>query len=77
MFTSISYASSFNLDYMIWAGVQISSNIFKQNIGWFNTIGAIQAVWYTDVIDVDPSTQTNHYTTPQPMSMTSANNIWK
>ena len=77
MFTSISYASSFNLDYMIWAGVQISSNIFKQNIGWFNTIGAIQAVWYTDVIDVDPSTQTNHYMTPQPMSMTSANNIWK
>ena len=77
MFTNVAYTASFNLNYMICAGVQISNNILKQNIGCFNTTGTIQAICYTDGVDVDPSTQTNHYSVPKPMNMDTFNNTSK
>ena len=60
LFTNISYTSEFNSNFMMCAGVRISENYFNRNIGWFNTIGVIQAIWYTDGVDQDPSSQ-NHY----------------
>jgi len=33
---------------MVWAGVQISRNMFSRNIGVFNTAGVIQATWYAN-----------------------------
>ena len=60
---------------MICSGVQISNNNFQQNIGCFSTVGAVQAIWYPDGDDTDPSTQTNHYSTPKPMSKTESDNL--
>ena len=74
MYTGVSYSTIFELNNMIWAGVQISNNNFQHNIGWFNTIGALQAVCYLDGDDPDPSAQTNHYTSPTLMSKTNYEN---
>ena len=75
LFTSVKYSDLFSSSNMIWSGVQISNNKFQQNIGCFNTVGAVQAIWYTDGVDTDPSTQTNHYSTPKPMSKTESDNL--
>ena len=61
---------------MIWTGVQISSNTFTQNIGWFNTIGTIQAVCYSDSSDV-PLSQKTQYSDPKSMSKNKSDNISK
>ena len=77
MYTNVAYTTQFNQRNMIWAGVQISNNIFRQNIGWYNTIGTIQSVCYTDDFDTDPSLQNDHYTTPKVMSLNSYENLSK
>ena len=75
LFTSVKYNDLFSSSNMICSGVQISNNNFQQNIGCFSTVGAVQAIWYTDGDDTDPSTQTNHYSTPKPMSKTESDNL--
>ena len=78
LFTNQSFQTTFSQTDMICASVQISSNTFTQNVGWFNTTGAIQAVWYNEAQDGDPSdSYPNHWREITPMSNVTANNIQK
>ena len=61
---------------MIWTGVKISNNTFTQNVGWFNTIGTIQAVCYSDLSDV-PLSQKTQYSDPKSMSKNKSGNLSK
>ena len=74
MWTNADYKTSFTSQSMIWAGVQISSNTFTQNVGWFNTIGTIQAVCYSDSSDA-PLSQKNQYSDPKSMSKNKFENL--
>ena len=76
LWTKSDYKTLFTSQSMIWAGVQISSNTFTQNVGWFNTIGTIQAVWYSDSSDV-PLSQKNQYSDPKSMSKNKSENLSK
>ena len=76
LWTNTDYKTPFTSQNMIWAGVQISSNIFTQNVGWFNTIGTIQAVCYSDSSDV-PLSQKTQYSDPQSMSKNKSDNLSK
>ena len=76
LWTNTDYKTLFKSQSMIWAGVQISSNIFTQNVGWFNTIGTIQAVCYLDSSDV-PLSQKTQYSDPQSMSKNKSDNLSK
>ena len=76
LWTNTDYKTTFTSQNMIWSGVQISSNTFTQNVGWFNTIGTIQAVWYSDSSDV-PLSQKTQYSDPKSMSKNKTDNISK
>ena len=73
LWTNVGYTSIFSSTDMICAGVQISSNTFTQNVGWFNTIGTIQSVCYTDGLDT-PLAQETQYSTPKSMSKNKSDN---
>ena len=73
LWTNVGYTSIFSSADMICAGVQISSNTFTQNVGWFNTIGTIQSVCYTDGLDT-PLAQGTQYSTPKSMSKNKSDN---
>ena len=78
LFTDKNFDESFSGSDMICASVQISSNTFTQNVGWFNTTGAIQAIWYNYDVDGDPSERyQNHWIDITPMSNVSSNNLQK
>ena len=77
LYTSATYSSSFSSTSMIWSSVRISSNTFIQNVGWFSTYSAIQAIWYTDGKDGDIASTKDHQVTPSSMSSTSSNNLSK
>ena len=76
LWTNTDYNTLFTSQNMAWAGVQISSNTFTQNVGWFNTIGTIQAVWYSDPSDV-PLSQKTQYSDPKSMSKNKSDNLSK
>ena len=49
---------------MVWANVQISSNIFNLNIEWYDTAGIMEVYWYTDNFDNPLSNNANSNISP-------------
>ena len=65
-------------NYMPWAGVQISNNTFTNNVACLYTVGILKATWYssTKLSEIETTSSTS-YIDPDPMNMTSSQNIQK
>ena len=74
LWTSAGYKVNFSSSSMVCAGVEISSNTFTQNIGWFGAHGTMQLSWYTDG-DTDPTTQETHDSNSAIMGQEIAENL--
>jgi predicted outer membrane repeat protein len=64
--TSLGYDQAIST-YMPCAGVQISGNTFKNNIGWSSTVGLIAGYWFSETEMTNMESVKELFSSPDPM----------